>query len=218
MLLVLAEQPEGVVPTLFKRLGGAPTLLVQEGREWLMKQPQVYGSVDTRPSPRFRAAVSVAEDEAQRLRDDYVSTEHLFLALTLEDERTAVAQLLKRCGATTERVLEALAAVRGTQRVTDQRPESKYQALQRYGLDLTDQAKADRLDPVIGRDEEIRRAIQILSRRTKNNPVLIGEPGVGKTAIVEGLARRIAHGDVPEGLKDKRIITLDLGALVAGAK
>lgn len=218
MLLVLAEQPEGVVPTLFKRLGGAPTLLVQEGREWLTKQPQVYGSVDTRPSPRFRAAVTVAEDEAQRLRDDYVSTEHLFLALTLEDERTAVAQLLKRCGATTERVLEALAAVRGTQRVTDQRPESKYQALQRYGLDLTDQAKADRLDPVIGRDEEIRRAIQILSRRTKNNPVLIGEPGVGKTAIVEGLARRIAHGDVPEGLREKRIVTLDLGALVAGAK
>ena len=178
----------------------------------------MYGSGDTRPSPRFRAVAAVAEDEAQRSRDDYVSTEHLFLALTLEDEHSSAAQLLIRHGATTERVLEALAAVRGTQRVTDQRPEGKYEALERYGRDLTEQAKADRLDPVIGRDEEIRRAIQILSRRTKNNPVLIGEPGVGKTAIVEGLARRIAHGDVPEGLKDKRIITLDLGALVAGAK
>ena len=161
---------------------------------------------------------SVAEGEAERLKDEYVSTEHLLLALTLEDDRVASAQLLSRHGVTTNRVFEALSAIRGGQRVVDQNPEAKYEALERYGRDLTELAGQDKLDPVIGRDEEIRRLVQVLSRRTKNNPVLIGEPGVGKTAIVEGLARRIARGDVPEGLKDKRIIGLDLGALVAGAK
>ena len=138
--------------------------------------------------------------------------------LTLEGDRAASAQLLSRHGVTTDRVFEALSQIRGGQRVTDQHPEGKYQALERYGRDLTELARQDKLDPVIGRDEEIRRVVQVLSRRTKNNPVLIGEPGVGKTAIVEGLARRIARGDVPEGLTNKRIISLDLGALVAGAK
>ena len=161
---------------------------------------------------------SLAESEADRLKDEYVSTEHLLLALTLEGDRAASAQLLLRHGVTTERVFEALSKIRGGQRVTDQHPEGKYQALERYGRDLTELAGQDKLDPVIGRDDEIRRIIQVLSRRTKNNPVLIGEPGVGKTAIVEGLARRIARGDVPDGLKDKRINSLDLGALVAGAK
>ena len=170
------------------------------------------------PSPRLRAVAQAAEREAERLRDDYVSTEHLLLAVALEGGRAEAARLLAAHGATSARVLEALSAVRGSQRVTDPRPEGKYEALERYGRDLTAAANQDRLDPVIGRDDEIRRTLQVLARRTKNNPVLIGEPGVGKTAIVEGLAHRIARGDVPEGLKDKRIISLDLGALVAGAK
>ena len=218
LLVTLIEQPDGVAPTVLRRLKAEPARILEEGRQWLGRQPQTHGGADTGPSPRLRAVASVAEEEAQRLKDEFVSTEHLLLALTREGEAAASAQILARHGATTERVLAALSVVRGSQRVTDQNPEGKYEALERYGRDLTELANQDKLDPVIGRDEEIRRVLQVLSRRTKNNPVLIGEPGVGKTAIVEGLARRIARGDVPEGLKDKRLVSLDLGALVAGAK
>ena len=218
LLLTLVEQADGVVPSVLRQVGIEPARILEEGRALLGQQPEAHGGAEAGPSPRLRAVASLAESEAERLKDEYVSTEHLLLALTLEGDRAASAQLLSRHGVTTDRVFEALAQIRGGQRVTDQHPEDKYQALERYGRDLTELAGQDKLDPVIGRDEEIRRVVQVLSRRTKNNPVLVGEPGVGKTAIVEGLARRIARGDVPEGLKNKRIISLDLGALVAGAK
>ena len=159
-----------------------------------------------------------AQADAKSMQDEYVSTEHLLLGLLSEPGKSSSVDQLKASGVTREKVLEALSAVRGSQRVTDQNPEGKYEALEKYGRDLTELARKGKLDPVIGRDEEVRRVIQVLSRRTKNNPVLIGEPGVGKTAIVEGLAQRIIRGDVPEGLKDKRIVTLDMGALIAGAK
>ncbi len=218
LLVTLVDQPDGVVPAVLRRLGVEPVRLLQEGREGLSRQPQAHGGAEAGPSPRLRAVAQAAESEAGRLNDEYVSTEHLLLAVAQEGGRAEAARLLAAHGVTSARVLEALSAVRGSQRVTDPHPEGKYEALERYGRDLTEAAKQDRLDPVIGRDDEIRRTLQVLSRRTKNNPVLIGEPGVGKTAIVEGLAHRIARGDVPEGLKDKRIISLDLGALVAGAK
>ena len=218
LLLTLVEHPDGVVPSVLRRVGIEPARILEEGRALLGQQPEAHGGAEAGPSPRLRAVASLAESEAERLKDEYVSTEHLLLALTLEGDRAASAQLLSRHGVTTDRVFEALAQIRGGQRVTDQHPEGKYQALERYGRDLTELAGQDKLDPVIGRDEEIRRVVQVLSRRTKNNPVLVGESGVGKTAIVEGLARRMARGDVPEGLKNKRIISLDLGALVAGAK
>ena len=218
LLVTLVDQPDGVVPAVLRRLGVEPPRVLREARAWLERQPQAHGGSEAAPSPRLRAAAQAAEREAERLKDDYVSTEHLLTALTREGGRAEAARLLAAHGITSARVLEALSAVRGSQRVTDPHPEGKYEALERYGRDLTEAAKQDRLDPVIGRDDEIRRTLQVLSRRTKNNPVLIGEPGVGKTAIVEGLAHRIARGDVPEGLKDKRIISLDLGALVAGAK
>jgi len=218
LLVTLVEQADGVVPSVLRQLAVEPDTVLEEARAVLGSQPQAHGGAEAGPSPRLRAVVSIAEREAERLKDDYVSTEHLLLALTLEGDRASSAQLLSRYGVTTDRVYEALSQIRGGQRVTDQHPEGKYQALERYGRDLTALARQDKLDPVIGRDEEIRRIVQVLSRRTKNNPVLIGEPGVGKTAIVEGLARRIAQGDVPEGLKNRRIISLDLGALVAGAK
>ncbi len=218
LLVTLIDQPDGVVPAVLRRLGVEPPRLLEEARAWLGRQPQARGGTEPGPSPRLRAVAQAAEREAERLNDDYVSTEHLLLAVTEEGGRTEAGRLLASHGVTSARVLEALSAVRGSQRVTDQHPEGKYEALERYGRDLTAAANQDRLDPVIGRDDEIRRTLQVLSRRTKNNPVLIGEPGVGKTAIVEGLAHRIARGDVPEGLKDKRIISLDLGALVAGAK
>ena len=218
LLVTLIDQPDGVVPAVLRRLGVEPPRLLEEARAWLERQPRAHGGTEAGPSPRLRGVARAAEREAERLQDDYVSTEHLLLAVTREGGRAEAARLLAAHGITPVRVLEALSAVRGSQRVTDPHPEGKYEALERYGRDLTEAARQDRLDPVIGRDDEIRRTLQVLSRRTKNNPVLIGEPGVGKTAIVEGLARRIARGDVPEGLKDKRIISLDLGALVAGAK
>jgi ATP-dependent Clp protease ATP-binding subunit ClpB len=187
-------------------------------REYLAKQPKAHGGAEPHLSPRLRAVLDAAQANAKSMQDEFVSTEHLLLGLLEEPGKAASIEALKARGVTRDRVLEALASVRGSQRVTDQNPEGKYEALQKYGRDLTELARKGKLDPVIGRDEEVRRVIQVLSRRTKNNPVLIGEPGVGKTAIVEGLAQRIIRGDVPEGLKDKRIVTLDMGALIAGAK
>jgi ATP-dependent Clp protease ATP-binding subunit ClpB len=194
-----------------------PSRVGTEARGLLKSMPQAYGA-DLRLSPRMKLIVDSAQAEAARLQDEFISTEHLLLALATEAGRSPAAQLLQRLGVTKDALYAALTAVRGNQRVTSQNPESTYEALTRYGRDLTELARAGKLDPVIGRDEEVRRVIQVLSRRTKNNPVLIGEPGVGKTAIVEGLAQRIVRGDVPEGLKNKKIFALDMGALVAGAK
>jgi ATP-dependent Clp protease ATP-binding subunit ClpB len=218
MLVALLEQPEGVVPELVRKAGVDPAALGKAARDLLDKIPQAYGGAQAGLSPRLRLVTDVAQAEADRLKDEYVSTEHLFIAIASETGRSPSAKLLVDRGLTRDKVFAALTSVRGSQRVTSQNPEGTYQALERYGRDLTTLARQGKLDPVIGRDEEIRRVVQVLSRRTKNNPVLIGEPGVGKTAIVEGLAGRIVRGDVPEGLKDKRIVALDMGALVAGAK
>src|SRR5881296_2786768 len=212
----LVDQPGGIVPSVLTALGIQPAQLSSALATELQRQPKVSGNVQLSASARLGRVLQQAQKEAQSLGDEYVSTEHLLLGMT--EDQGYTGQALKRLGATHERVLSALKEVRGNQRVTDQNPEGTYQALERYGRDLTELARKDKLDPVIGRDEEIRRVIQVLSRRTKNNPVLIGEPGVGKTAIVEGLAARIVRGDVPEGLKNKRIVALDMGALVAGAK
>ena len=218
LLVTLSEQPEGVVPAVLRALSIDPEGIAREARAGLERLPRVSGGSEPGLSPRLRAVVDAGTAEARAMQDVYVSTEHLLIGLVKDTGRSAAATLLKGKGITPERVLEALTRVRGSQRVTDPTPENKYQALEKYGRDLTDLARRGKLDPVIGRDEEVRRVIQVLSRRTKNNPVLIGEPGVGKTAIVEGLAQRIVRGDVPEGLKDKRIMALDMGALVAGAK
>ncbi len=218
LLVTLVEQDNGVVPALLRKLQLDPAAIAREARAAVGKQPQVHGGSQAAISPRLKLVTDLAQAEAGRLKDEYVSTEHLLLAIAGETGRSPAARLLQAHGLTPDRILSALTEVRGSQRVTDQNPENKYQALERYGRDLTALAQKGKLDPVIGRDEEIRRVIQVLSRRTKNNPVLIGEPGVGKTAVVEGLAQRIVRGDVPEGLKDKKIIGLDMGALVAGAK
>ena len=212
----LIEQQGGVVPSILTALNVQPAQLASALTTELERQPKVSGNVQIGASARLGRVLQQAQKEAEALGDEYVSTEHLLLAITADNGYTG--QALKRLGVTHERVLSALKDVRGNQRVTDAHPENKYQVLEKYGRDLTDLARKNKIDPVIGRDEEIRRAIQVLSRRTKNNPVLIGEPGVGKTAIVEGLAQRIVRGDVPEGLKDKRIFALDIGSLLAGAK
>ena len=218
LLVALLEQREGIVPELVRKMNADPARLALNARELLKKFSQAYGGAQPGMSPRLKLITDAAQAEADRYTDEYVSTEHLFIALADESGRSPSAQLLKQAGITGAAIGQALKSVRGTQRVTSENPEGTYQALERYGRDLTELAKKGKLDPVIGRDEEIRRVIQVLSRRTKNNPVLIGEPGVGKTAIVEGLAGRIVRGDVPEGLQHKRIVALDMGALVAGAK
>ena len=217
LLVSLVEQDGGIVPSILRKMSIDPAKVQADARALVKNLPQAHGG-DVRLSPRMKLIFDSAEAEAKRLQDDYVSTEHLLVALTTEVGRSPAAQLLQRIGATKDAIFAALTQVRGSQRVTSQNPESTYEALTRYGRDLTELARKGKLDPVIGRDEEVRRVIQVLSRRTKNNPVLIGEPGVGKTAIVEGLAQRIVRGDVPEGLKDKKIFALDMGALVAGAK
>ncbi len=223
LLLVLLEDAEGVPAELLRQIAADPAALRREVDAALGRQPRQSGaSAHAVLSQRLLRVLEAAEGEARRMSDDYVSTEHLLLALAgtgvAPGDGGEAARLLAGAGATADRLLQALEGVRGGQRVTSPRPESTYQALQKYGRDLTDQARRGRLDPVIGRDGEIRRAIEVLSRRTKNNPVLIGEPGVGKTAIVEGLAQRIVRGDVPTGLRDKRVVQLDVGALLAGAK
>jgi len=218
LLVALLEQRDGIVPEVVRKLNADPAQLARGARELLKKLSQAYGGAQPAMSPRLKLVTDQAQAEADRLTDEFVSTEHLAIGVADETGRSAGGQFLKQHGITRDKILETLKAVRGSQRVTSENPEGTYQALERYGRDLTELAKKGKLDPVIGRDEEIRRVIQVLSRRTKNNPVLIGEPGVGKTAIVEGLASRIVRGDVPEGLKTKRIVALDMGALVAGAK
>ena len=218
LLLTLLEQRDGIVPEIVRKMNADPAALAAAVRAEIQKLPRAHGGTQVTLSPRLRQVTDAAEQEAERLKDDYVSTEHLLVAIAAEGGRSASARLLQSRGVTRDAILQALTTIRGSQRVTSQNPETTYQALERYGRDLTELARKGKLDPVIGRDDEIRRVIQVLSRRTKNNPVLIGEPGVGKTAVVEGLAQRIVRQDVPEGLKKKRVVALDMGALVAGAK
>jgi len=217
LLLALVQQPEGIVPGILQRLGVQPAALSQEAEKAIEQLPKVGGATEHYLSSGLKEVFDQSFKEIEQFKDEYVSTEHLLLALAKATSDPA-GRILRKLGVTHDAILQALVAVRGTQRVTDQNPEAKYQALERYARDLTELARRGKLDPVIGRDEEVRRVIQVLSRRTKNNPVLIGEPGVGKTAIVEGIAQRVVAGDVPESLKSKRIVALDLGALVAGAK
>lgn len=217
LLLAILKQTDGVAAPLFDKLGVAKATVESEMLAWLNRQPKVTGGGgDLRVSREFAEVMNAAEKEMRALGDEYISVDHALLALA--DGGSAAGEVLKKTGATKTKILGALSAVRGSHRVTDQDPEGKFQSLEKYGDDLTERARQGKIDPVIGRDHEIRRVMQVLSRRTKNNPVLIGEPGVGKTAIAEGLARRIISGDVPESLKNKRLIAMDIGAMIAGAK
>ena len=215
LLMALLADPEGVVPAILARLGGVTESLLNRVKEKVDQFPRVDGNFELYQSPRFTKVMKQARHEVSQMQDEYISTEHLFLGLASDDK---IKDLLQSQGIHRNDVYKALADIRGGQRVTNDSPENKYQVLKRYTRNLTDMADKEKLDPVIGRDDEIRRLMQVLSRRTKNNPVLIGEPGVGKTAIVEGLAQRIVKGDIPKGLKEKRILALDMGALVAGTK
>ena len=217
LLLSLISQKEGIVRPILDKLGAQPEAIINDLDKALQKMPRVEGATQVYMAPSLKQSLDLAFNEADRLKDEYISTEHMLIGIT-EVKGSQAAAILKGYGVTKESIYTVMKDIRGTQRVTDQAPEEKYQALQRYCRDLTGEARKGKLDPVIGRDEEVRRVMQVLSRRTKNNPVIIGEPGVGKTAIVEGLAQRIISGDIPETLKNKRVLSLDLGALLAGAK
>ena len=216
LLIALLEQKDGLVKPIVERIGVSAGDLDSAAKNLLASYPKVTGNVQIGLSSAAQKVLAKAEKEMNSLKDQYLSVEHILLAMSESEDRTG--ELLRKYGVTREAILESLKAVRGNQTVDSQDPESKMQSLEKYCTDLTARARQDKIDPVIGRDEEIRRVMQVLIRRTKNNPVLIGEPGVGKTAIVEGLARRIASGDVPESLKNKRLLSLDMGSLVAGAK
>src|SRR3954464_3450673 len=217
LLAVLLEQEDGIVVPVLNKLGARPEAIRGDVNRALDRLPTIQGA-PTEPtvSRELVAVLRAAERELGQFRDEYVSTEHLLLALA--DHKSPAGEALRRNGASKKDIVPAIEGVRGPHRVTDENPEDKYQSLEKFGRDLTQAAEDGKLDPVIGRDDEIRRVIQVLARRTKNNPVLIGEPGVGKTAIAEGLAQRIVSGDVPEQLKDRRVVALDIGAIIAGAK